>query len=298
MIVSVSNFNDFYEISELLETKDSTDSTSNLIIQFKTPQTFSLSSYLNQLEQYTYQIQNWYTELETVTMETYFYNLSEKEINVLLKWNTTTSIEAKNSFIKCIQKHFLSKTKSKGVWFIRTGECSPKDEKNSKIELQDKQSITNGITMIVNSDRCRNGWISYPNLCEDIYKPVIALRVFQDCTDEYRCFIFNGKLTGICEHNGRTSKYSKKAEAKKFIDKVSHYVSKKVIPLLPFQQTVLDICTLSDEKFIVIECNPLNSKWTGSALFDWKEDAYLLYDTTNVTYRFQKSNSKVYTLNF
>ena len=180
--------------------------------------------------------------------------------------------------------------------FLRTGECSAKDEKIILVtELESSWLLA--LNSIANSGRCREGWLAYPNLnslCDGVMKHTLALREWKDCKDEYRCFVWDGKFTAFCEHDGRPTRDLPDSKAMiQFVQQMQRYMNRD-IPRSPFLKAVVDVnveimndqteCTQT--AFTLVECNPYNPTWTGSVLFDWNEDEYLLSDATKTTYRY------------
>jgi hypothetical protein len=281
--VTEADYYDFYCSDNLLDAKESKKSRSQVQIQFINTihEILSLSRYLKLREQYLYQIQNWYSELKSFTTPTQLYLCSEEEQDVLLFWNTRSE-DKRIQFADhlCNQFNFNHETKH----FMRTGECSSKDEKGNFSKQCGSNWVLEGLYRIANSQRCRDGILFYSDFPN--FATYLAFREWIPNMDEYRCFVYDSRLTAVCEHDARYSSFQEKNIPQWMQGLIRFFDS--FLDDLPFTKAVVDISFSSS--FQIVECNPFRSDLTGSVLFDWCSDEIILKGLTtrsSVTYRYQ-----------
>lgn len=152
---------------------------------------------------------------------------------------------------------------------------------SSKTVTQVK-SLNQAKNIIFNSNRCK---ISIENARKYNLPIYIAIRdwIDMDTGCEFRCFIYQCKLTAICSSDDKYTELNDVeliARIKKLLDKAQYY--------LPFQDCIMDVF-LSDIKDYIIEFNSYGVWANGaSGLFNWITDQYDLENADIVSMKINR----------
>lgn len=166
--------------------------------------------------------------------------------------------------------------------FIRLTSRSPKDYQSEHYEFNCKANSLDDIVQMVNgSSRCQEDLKDY---FEDNEPIGLVLQPFNDkisLKNEFRAFVYHKKLVAISavtEPNNRLSDDD--------IMMVNDYINGLELND-KFNNYVADICV--NGSIIFIEINPYEPEITDSILFDWVDDAEILFnDNPGVPcYRFE-----------
>lgn len=148
---------------------------------------------------------------------------------------------------------------------------------SSKNMLKPVYSLKEARQHILQSNRCQN----LMDTCKLYDLPVyIAIREWIDIDEgvEFRCFIYNDKLTAICSNDDKILDI----DDGDLVTRINTLID-SVKFNLPFYDCIMDVF-LSDEKDYIIEFNSYGPWANGSSgEFNWFTDEYDLQDSSHVT---------------
>lgn len=143
-------------------------------------------------------------------------------------------------------------------------------------------SLNQAKDIILNSNRCQ---ISIENASKYNLPIYIAIRdwVDMDTGSEFRCFIYQCKLTAICSADDKYTELNDTEliiRIKILLDKAQYY--------LPFQDCIMDVF-LSDVKDYIVEFNSYGVWANGaSGLFNWITDQYDLENSDVISMKINR----------
>ena len=145
------------------------------------------------------------------------------------------------------------------------------------------KTINSMLDLLSYSERCVSDLkrlVDHKHLLKkwDLYLVIREFKFIPIC-NEFRCFVFNNKMTGISQyfpHCLFKNVVNNKTQLRQLIiDFFQNIVLKEF--KFPFNDYVLDLnVDINDKTVTIIELNPF-SRTTGSGFFDWKKDEDLLY---------------------
>ncbi len=155
-----------------------------------------------------------------------------------------------------------------GYTFIRLTSLSPKYIK----PITNFQEILN----ILDCERC-NKSIELAKIYK-LDKPQLVLRKWSKTIEtgyEFRCFIYNRKITAICQNDYKICNLEKIEIINRVVDLMNN-----ILYLIPFDDVIMDVSlgTSSNEYDQLIEFNSFGA-WANSSsgLYHWIEDYYILH---------------------
>ncbi|AUV58077.1 hypothetical protein [Bandra megavirus] len=240
--------------------------------------------YLRQKQIATYWVSEWYDYLienvpnTMITFKSKLIRLTDNDIADLSKFKINNIIP--DSLAKKITKTI---SKMSCSCFIRTDAYSPKDLLHR--EIIDTLEVTDAITalkLITQSERCSSKLFGGDN---KIFSKYIVVREYvnYDTNYEFRCFVYNWRLTAISQsgfeynlelHSKKNTIYQ---SIIKFWDKFGR--------ICPYSECTMDIIyndkwidnTLNNSGIVIIEFNSFGEHMNASSgLYDWTKDHSIL----------------------
>lgn len=222
-------------------------------------------------------MENWYDQLEHLTIPSVMVPVTIEEVNLLLDLENNNYVgpiqltsKLKAAINKICLKHNTERV------FVRLGSRSPKDNMGDVPYVRGYKNI---YAQFANSKRITEDLI----LCQHIgYEPFIFVRKWVDMhpKDEFRCFVKDGKLVGVSQYYYQNRFfYLDNENTRAHIISQAKLMSEEIVTkgkTYHFNQDnfVFDILYQEDKKMaLLIEINPWSS-WTDSMLFDWAKDNF------------------------